>query len=104
MSGSGAQEADRTATRTIEPLDFPHAAGNSVLMQITLTLPIEAFIERQISQGYKDSAEVARQALLRWMAEESDAPPHIQARLDEAANGRFTPGDRSNIERIIATV
>lgn len=72
-------------------------------MQLTLTGPIEAFIERQISQGYRDGEEVARQALLRWMADESDTPPHIQSRLDEAAAGRFAPGDRGNIERIIAT-
>lgn len=71
-------------------------------MQLTLTGPIEAFIQRQLTQGYKDADEVARQALLRWMAEESDTPPNIQPRLDEAAEGRFIPGDRANIERIIA--
>ena len=71
-------------------------------MQVTLTQPIEAFIDRQIGQGYKDREEVTRQALLRWMAEENDTPPHIQQRLDEAATGRFHPGDRSNIQRIIA--
>ncbi len=66
-------------------------------MQLTLTGPIETFIQRQIAQGYKDGEEVTRQALLRWMAEESDTPPHIQARLDDAV-----PGDRSSIDRIIA--
>lgn len=71
-------------------------------MQLTLTGPIEAFIQRQIAQGYRDSEEVARQALLRWMSEESDTPPLIQSRLDEAARGRFNTGDRSNIQRIIA--
>ena len=71
-------------------------------MQLTLTGPIEAFIERQLSQGYKDAEEVARQALLRWMAEDSDTPPSIEARLDEAAKGQFVRGDRSQIERIIA--
>ncbi|MFM2168809.1 MAG: hypothetical protein RIS79_3180 [Verrucomicrobiota bacterium] len=72
-------------------------------MQLTLTRPIEAFIERLVSQGYANGEEVARQALLRWMAEESDTPPLIQSRLDEAAAGRFAPGDRSSIERIIAS-
>ncbi len=70
-------------------------------MQVTLTGPIEAFVQRQLAQGYKDGEEVVRQALLRWMAEESDTPPRIQSRLDEAAQGRFIPGDRSNIERIV---
>lgn len=71
-------------------------------MQFTLTGPIEAFIQRQVAQGYKDADEVARQAFLRWMSEESDTPPHIQKKLDEASIGRFIPGDRSNIQRIIA--
>ena len=68
-----------------------------------LTGPMEAFIQQQIAQGYKDSEEVTRQALLRWMADEADTPPHIQARLDEAATGRFVRGDPSAIERIIAS-
>jgi Arc/MetJ-type ribon-helix-helix transcriptional regulator len=72
-------------------------------MELTLTGPIEDFIQRQLVQGYKDADEVARQAFLRWMAEETDTPPQIQSRLDEAAKGRFVAGDRSNIERIIAT-
>jgi Arc/MetJ-type ribon-helix-helix transcriptional regulator len=71
-------------------------------MEITITGPMEAFIQRQIAQGYRDSEEVARQALLRWMAEEADAPPRIQERLNEAAKSRFKVGDRSNIDRIIA--
>lgn len=75
---------------------------NNKAMEVTLTGPIEAFIQRQVAQGYKDANEVARQALLRWMSEEGDTPPHIQMRLDEAAAGRFVPGDRSNIQRIIA--
>lgn len=70
-------------------------------MQVTLTGPIEAFIQRQVAQGYKDADEVARQAFLRWMNEESDTPPHIQSRLDEAAQGCFIPGDRANIQRIV---
>ena len=71
-------------------------------MQHTLTGPIEAFIQRQIAQGYKDGEEVTRQALLRWMAEDSETPPQVQSRLDEPASGRFIPGDRANIERIVA--
>jgi Arc/MetJ-type ribon-helix-helix transcriptional regulator len=71
-------------------------------MEITVTGPMEAFIQRQIAEGYRDGEEVARQALLRWMADEGDTPPRIQERLDEAAKGRFKIGDRSNIERIIA--
>lgn len=83
-------------------LDLDLLSLNNDTMQVTLTGPIEAFIQRQVAQGYKDADEVARQAFLRWMSEESETPPHIQTRLDEAAAGRFIPGDRSNIQRIIA--
>lgn len=85
-------------------LDIERMVLNNKAMEVTLTGPIEAFIQRQVAQGYKDANEVARQALLRWMNEDSDTPPHIQARLDEAAAGRFVPGDRSSIQRIIAAV
>lgn len=83
-------------------LDLGLAVLNNDSMELTLTGPIEAFIQRQVAQGYKDADEVARQAFLRWMSEESEAPPNIQTRLDEASAGRFIPGDRSNIQRIIA--
>lgn len=83
-------------------LDLDLLSLNNDTMQVTLTGPIEAFIQRQVAQGYKDADEVARQAFLSWMSEESEAPPHVQTRLDEAAAGRFIPGDRSNIQRIIA--
>jgi len=83
-------------------LDIDLVVLNNDTMELTLTGPIEAFIQRQVAQGYKDADEVARQAFLRWMSEESETPPHIQTRLDEAAAGRFIPGDRSNIQRIIA--
>lgn len=71
-------------------------------MQVTLTGSIEAFIQHQVAQGYKDADEVARHAFLRWMNEEPDTPPHIQTRLDAAAQGRFIPGERSSIQRIIS--
>jgi len=98
------QEAVASAKHggSAERLDIRLRALNNGTMQLTLTGPIEAFIQRQLAQGYKDADEVARQALLRWMSEESDTPPHIQGRLDEAAQGRFVSGDRANIQRIIA--
>ncbi len=71
-------------------------------MEVTLTRPIEAFIQRQLQHGYKDAEEVTRQAFLRWMEDESDTPPHIQSRLDEAAQGLFVQGDRASIQKIIA--
>lgn len=82
-------------------LDLDLLILNNDNMQVTLTAHIEAFIQRQVAQGYKDADEVARQAFLRWMSEEADTQPLIQTRLDEAAVGRFIPGDRFDIQRII---
>ena len=84
-------------------LDIGGAIKHFKVMEITVTSPMQAFIQRQISHGYRDAEEVARQALLRWMSEEDDTPPHIQNRLDEAANSSFNAGDRGNIDRIIAS-
>lgn len=91
----------KTRFEALVTLDIEHVVLNNYIMELTLTGPIEAFIQRQVAQGYKDADEVARQAFLRWMSEESEMPPHVQTRLDEAAAGRFIPGDRSNIQRII---
>ena len=45
-------------------------------MEITMTKPIEEFIEHQLAKGYADAGEVTRQAFLRWMEEEElDAEP-----------------------------
>lgn len=84
-------------------LDINRANRHFERMEITVTSPMQAFIQRQIAQGYRDAEEVARQALLRWMSEENDTPPQIQSRLDEAAGGVFKEGNRGNIERIIAS-
>jgi len=84
-------------------LDINGALKHFERMEITVTSPMQAFIQRQIAQGYRDAEEVARQALLRWMAEEDDTPPRIQDRLNEAAAGSFKTSNRGNIERIIAS-
>lgn len=62
-------------------------------MQVTLTKPIEDFIQRQLSKGYADVSEVARQAFLGWMEEEDmePDPPHLQEKLLAAHNGAFRP-------------
>lgn len=37
-------------------------------------------------------------------ADEAETPPRIREKLAEAARGRFLPGDRANIERILASL
>ena len=75
---------------------------------ISLTQPLEIFVQRKLAEGYASPDEVARQALLRWMEEDEaslDAtPPRLHEKLAEAAKGPFKPVDRRDIERILASV
>jgi Arc/MetJ-type ribon-helix-helix transcriptional regulator len=66
-----------------------------VPVEITLTKPIEAFIESQLAKGYSDVNEVARQAFIRWMAEEDfeAAPPGAHEKIEAALSGAFRPYD-----------
>ena len=39
-----------------------------------------------------------------WDRAEGDTPPGIREKLAEAAKGRFQPGDRSNIQKILSSL
>ena len=39
-----------------------------------------------------------------WERAEGDTPPSVREKLAEAAKGRFQPGDRSNIKKILASL
>lgn len=58
-------------------------------MEITVTKPLEEFIEQQLARGYADASEVARQVFLRWMeAEELDPePPRLREKIEAARRG-----------------
>jgi Arc/MetJ-type ribon-helix-helix transcriptional regulator len=62
-------------------------------MEVTVTKPIEEFIEQQLARGYADASEVTRQAFLRWMEEEGFEadPPRLREKLDAARQGKFRP-------------
>lgn len=81
------------------------AACQFMAMEITVTKPIEDFIKEQLAKGYTDESEVARQAFLRWMAEEEfDAePPRLREKLDAARRGKFRPYDPSSYDALLAT-
>ena len=55
----------------------------------------------------EERAEVAR-CLSEWQdnrnAAESETPPNVREKLAAAARGRFSPGDRSNISKILASL
>lgn len=46
------------------------------------------------------SRERAELEALVWPDEE--APPHVREKLVESATGRFSPGSRANIDKILA--
>jgi Arc/MetJ-type ribon-helix-helix transcriptional regulator len=72
-------------------------------MEVTVTKPIEDFIQRQISKGYGDVNEVTRQAFLRWMEEEDYVadPEHLRDKLDEARRGKFHPHNPRDYDALI---
>jgi len=74
-------------------------------MEITVTKPIEDFIKDQLAKGYANESEVARQAFLRWMAEEEfDAePPRLREKLEAARRSKFRPYDPSSYDAPLAT-
>ena len=39
-----------------------------------------------------------------WDRAEGDPPPGIRQKLADAATGRFLPGDRSNIKKILSSL
>jgi Arc/MetJ-type ribon-helix-helix transcriptional regulator len=74
-------------------------------MEVTVTKPIEEFIEQQLAKGYSDANEVTRQAFLRWMEEEDfDAdPPRLREKLDAARQGKFRPYHPQAYDALLAS-
>jgi Arc/MetJ-type ribon-helix-helix transcriptional regulator len=74
-----------------------------MLMQITVTKPIEEFIREQLAKGYANESEVARQAFLRWMAEEEFDldPPRLCEKVDAARQGQFRAYDPNSYDALI---
>ena len=73
-------------------------------MEITVTKPIEAFIEQQLAKGYADASDVTRQAFLRWMEDEEfdPAPPRLREKLEAARQGQFRPYDAKTYDALAA--
>ena len=82
----------------------PVHSCQGMAMEITVTKPIEQFIQEQLARGYADVNEVARQAFLRWMEEddfEAD-PPNLRDKLAEARRGRFHPHDPARFDALVS--
>lgn len=52
----------------------------------------------------RERAELERLLWPDWDRAEGDNPPGVREKLAEAANGRFLPGDRSNIKKILSSM
>lgn len=74
-------------------------------MEVTVTKPIEEFIEQQLAKGYSDPGEVTRQAFLRWMEEEEFEadPPRLREKLDAARQGKFSPYNPKTYDALLAS-
>ncbi len=80
-------------------------------MTITLTKPVEEFIQRAVAEGaYSDADQAINAACLRLMREAEDMRAaetpewraYVLAKLDEAEHGSFVAGDRTrDIERLM---
>ena len=73
-------------------------------MQVTLTPPLEQFIRHQLGRGYASPEEVVRAALIRWMDEAEETPPHLGEKLREAGTSDFQESDPRCVDRILATL
>jgi hypothetical protein len=51
-----------------------------------------------------DRAELEALIWPDWDRAEGGNPPGVREKLTEAAKGRFTPGNRSNIGKIVASL
>jgi hypothetical protein len=71
---------------------------------MSTVIEIKAAIERL------SPAERAELNALLWpqheaiQAESLDTPPHVREKLSEAASGGFVPGNRGNIDKILASL
>jgi len=58
--------------------------------------------KRKLSET--ERAELESLIWPEWDRPEGDSPPGIGEKLGEAAKGRFQPGDRSNIKKILSSL
>ena len=85
-------------------LDLTARRSPAYALGVSTVIDIKRAIERL------SPAERAELEALVWPegpgagTDETDTPPRVREKLAEAAAGRFLPGDRANIERILASL
>jgi hypothetical protein len=68
---------------------------------MSTVVEIKEAIERLSSS---ERAELEALVWPDWDRAEGDKPPGVREKLAEAAKGRFQPGDRSNIKKILSSL
>ncbi len=68
---------------------------------MSTVVEIKAAIER-LSPG--ERAELEALVWPDWDRAEGDTPPHVREKLAEAASGRFQPGNRSNLKKVLSSL
>jgi hypothetical protein len=71
------------------------------IFAMSTVVEIKAAIER-LSPG--ERAELDTLVWPDWDRAEGENPPGVHEKLAQAAKGRFQPGDRSNIKKILSSL
>lgn len=78
-------------------------------MEITLTPPVEEFIQRKLAEGYESPSKVIEDLCLKvmeededWEADPDNLPPGTLEKLEEARNGIHHPW--STFDEMLARV
>jgi hypothetical protein len=59
---------------------------------------------QELSPEERDKLETLLHSDWESALPQNETPPNVREKLAEAANGKFLPGDRSNISKILATL
>ena len=68
---------------------------------MSTVVEIKAAIERL---SPRERAELEELVWPDWDRSQGDTPPGVREKLAEAAKGRFRPGNRSNIKKILSSM
>ena len=68
---------------------------------MSTVVEIKAAIERL---SPRERAQLEEMVWPDWERAQGESPPGLREKLAEAAKGRFQPGDRSNIEKILSSL
>ena len=68
---------------------------------MSTVVEIKAAIERL---SPRERAELEEMVWPDWERAQGDSPPGVREKLAEAAKGRFYPGTRSNLKKVLSSL